>query len=179
MIPEKFAVKYRKNASELGYFQQYQKRVQALIGADQTERLVSEALVLITVGGNDFGNNYYLVPFSARSRQYSLLDYVKYLISEYRKLLMKLYQLGPRRVLGTGTGPLGGMPAELAMPGTDGGCSAELQRAASLCNPQLVEMLNEFNGKIGRDVIIGVNTQQMNLDFVNDPEACGVCFQVA
>ncbi|EEF40427.1 zinc finger protein, putative [Ricinus communis] len=168
-----FVIKYIRMHRQLEYFQQYQKRVQALIGADQTERLVSEALVLITVGGNDFVNNYYLVPFSARSRQYSLPDYVKYLISEYRKLLMKLYQLGARRVLVTGTGPLGCVPAELAIRGTNGGCSAELQRAASLYNPQLVEMLNEVNGKIGRDVIIGVNTQQMNLDFVNDPEAFG------
>lgn len=59
----------------------------ALVGPEQTERLVNQALVLITLGGNDFVNNYYLVPFSARSRQFSLPDYVVYLISEYRKVL--------------------------------------------------------------------------------------------
>ena len=73
---------------QLEYFQQYQQRVSALIGAEQAKRLVNQALVLITVGGNDFVNNYYLVPFSARSLQYDLPDYVKYLISEYRKLLV-------------------------------------------------------------------------------------------
>lgn len=72
---------------QLEYFQEYQRRVAAIIGEDQAQQLVNQALVLITVGGNDFVNNYYLVPFSARSRQYSLPDYVKYLISEYRKLL--------------------------------------------------------------------------------------------
>lgn len=70
------------------YFEEYQRRVSALIGPERTKRLVNQALVLITVGGNDFVNNYYLVPFSARSRQYALPDYVKFLISEYRKLLM-------------------------------------------------------------------------------------------
>lgn len=69
------------------YFQEYQRRVSALIGSEGTKRLVNQALILITVGGNDFVNNYYLVPYSARSRQYSLPNYVKYLISEYRKLL--------------------------------------------------------------------------------------------
>lgn len=59
----------------------------ALVGPEQTQRLVNQALVLITLGGNDFVNNYYLVPFSARSRQFSLPDYVVYLISEYRKVL--------------------------------------------------------------------------------------------
>lgn len=69
------------------YFQEYQSRLSALIGASQAKSRVNQALVLITVGGNDFVNNYYLVPYSARSRQYPLPEYVKYLISEYQKLL--------------------------------------------------------------------------------------------
>jgi hypothetical protein len=73
------------------YFQEYQQRVGALIGRAGAKRLVSQALILITVGGNDFVNNYYLVPYSARSRQYSLPNYVKYLISEYRKILLVIF----------------------------------------------------------------------------------------
>lgn len=79
---------------QLEYFQEYQRRVTALIGAQRTKQLVNGALVLITVGGNDFVNNYYLVPFSARSRQYNLPDYVKFLITEYRKIL--LVQIKPQ-----------------------------------------------------------------------------------
>lgn len=73
---------------QLAYFRQYQQRVSALIGEDGAQKLVNQALVLITLGGNDFVNNYYLVPLSARSRQYALPDYVVFLISEYRKILM-------------------------------------------------------------------------------------------
>lgn len=72
---------------QLEYFQQYQSRVSALVGPKQTQRLVNEALILITLGGNDFVNNYYLVPYSVRSRQYALPDYVVYIISEYKKVL--------------------------------------------------------------------------------------------
>lgn len=73
---------------QFNYFQQYQSRVSGLVGAEQTQRLVNEALVLISLGGNDFVNNYYLVPYSARSRQFSLPDFVNYLIVEYRKILL-------------------------------------------------------------------------------------------
>ena len=73
--------------SQLDNFEQYQRRITALVGAQRAKQLVNQALVLITVGGNDFVNNYYLVPFSARSRQFSLPNYVKYLIFEYEKLL--------------------------------------------------------------------------------------------
>lgn len=186
---------------QLDYFDEYQHRVSALIGAEQARRLVRQALVLITVGGNDFVNNYYLVPFSARSRQFSLPNYVKYLISEYRKLLMvrilisrqrnvhmniincllsacplllqRLYKLGARRVLVTGTGPLGCVPAELAMRSTAGGCSDELQRAAALYNPQLAQMVQGLNREIGETIFLGANTQQMHMDFITDPRAYG------
>ncbi|GMY20336.1 GDSL esterase/lipase At5g33370-like [Fagus crenata] len=158
---------------QLEYFQEYQQRVRDIIGSQETVRLVNEALVLITCGGNDFVNNYYLVPNSVRSRQFALPDYVKYLISEYQKLLQELYELGARRVLVTGTGPLGCVPAELAQRGTNGGCSAELQRASALYNPQLVEMIRNLNNEIGRDVFIGANTQEMSRNFVTDPQAFG------
>ncbi|XP_071934710.1 GDSL esterase/lipase At5g33370-like [Coffea arabica] len=158
---------------QLEYFREYQQRVSALIGAQQAKQLVNQALVLMTLGGNDFVNNYYLVPNSARSRQYALPDYVRFLISEYQKVLTRLYDLGARRVIVTGTGPLGCVPAELAMRSRNGECSAELQRAAGLFNPQLIQMLRGLNSKIGKDVFIGANAQQMHNDFITNPGAFG------
>lgn len=72
---------------QLSYFQQYQQRLSRLIGDEEAKRTVGESLVLITLGGNDFVNNYYLVPYSVRSQQYSLENYVPFVISEYRKVL--------------------------------------------------------------------------------------------
>ncbi|XVE62690.1 hypothetical protein DITRI_Ditri06bG0139900 [Diplodiscus trichospermus] len=158
---------------QLMYFQQYQERVNDLIGPEPTHRLVNDALYLITLGGNDFVNNYYLVPFSARSRQFSLPDYVAYLISEYRKVLARMYELGARRVLVTGTGPLGCVPAELAQHSRAGECAVELQRAASLFNPQLVQMINGLNNELGSHVFIAANAYQMHMDWISNPQAYG------
>ncbi|CAJ1947480.1 unnamed protein product [Sphenostylis stenocarpa] len=155
---------------QLEYFQEYQNRLSAQIGASQAKNLVNQSLVLITVGGNDFVNNYFLVPNSARSRQYPLPQYVKYLISEYQKLLQRLYDLGARRVLVTGTGPLGCVPSELAQRGRNGQCAPELQRAAELFNPQLEQMLLQLNRKLGRDVFIAANTGKMHNNFVTNPQ---------
>ncbi|KAI6685077.1 hypothetical protein NL676_030990 [Syzygium grande] len=160
-------------AQQLQFFQQYQERVASLIGEDQAQRLVSNALVLITLGGNDFVNNYYLVPFSARSRQFSLPDYVVYLISEYRKILARLYELGARRVIVTGTGPLGCVPAERAQRSRNGECAEELQRAARLFNPQLIQIINDLNREIGSDVFVAANALEMSVNFITDPQAYG------
>ncbi|MFS8019764.1 putative triacylglycerol lipase [Helianthus anomalus] len=158
---------------QIQYFEQYQQRVSDIIGPEETQRLVNQALCLITLGGNDFVNNYYLVPFSARSRQFALPDYVVYVISEYRKVLARLYELGLTRVLVTGTGPLGCVPAELAQRSRDGNCAPELQRAASLFNPQLQDMINSLNSEIGSTVFIGANIRQTSIDFINNPGRYG------
>jgi len=158
---------------QLELFQLYQKRVSAHIGSEGARNLVNRGLVLITLGGNDFVNNYYLVPYSARSRQFSLPDYVRYLISEYRKVLRKLYDLGARRVLVTGTGPLGCAPAERAQRGINGECGIELQRAAALYNPQLVEMLRGLNQEIGSDIFISADAYRMHMDYISNPQAYG------
>jgi hypothetical protein len=99
--------------------------------------------------------------------------------SQFLMTLQKLYKLGGRRVLVTGTGPMGCVPAELAMRNTNGGCSAELQRAASLFNPQLLQMLRGINNKIGKDVFIAANTQRMHRDFISNPQAFGMLIYLA
>ncbi|KAK7374487.1 hypothetical protein VNO80_07917 [Phaseolus coccineus] len=162
-----------KMHKQLENFKEYQQRMSALISVSITKRLVNEALILITVGGNDFVNNYFLVNSTARSRQYPLPDYVNLLISHYRKHLQNLYDLGGRRVIVTGTGPMGCAPAELAMRGKNGECSAELQRAAALYNPQLEQMIVELNNKIGTVIFIAANTALMHNDFITNPKAYG------
>lgn len=88
--------------------------------------------------------------------------------------MQRLYELGARRVLVTGTGPLGCVPAELAQHSRNGECYAELQEAANLFNPQLVDLLGQLNSEIGSDVFISANAFAMNMDFIGNPEAYGI-----
>ncbi|XP_074568339.1 GDSL esterase/lipase At5g33370-like [Curcuma longa] len=159
---------------QLEYFQEYQQKLSGLVGRTQAQRIVNGALVLMTLGGNDFVNNYYLIPYSLRSRQFALPDYVRYLIVEYKKILTRLYELGARRILVTGTGPLGCVPAELALRRSrNGRCDPELQRAADLFNPQLVQMLGELNGQFGSEPFLSANAFQMHMNYIYNPEAFG------
>jgi len=76
---------------QLELFEHYQQRLSAHIGAEEAKKLVNKALALIILGGNDFVNNYYWVPFSARFYQFSLPDYVTYLISEFKIFLKVIF----------------------------------------------------------------------------------------
>jgi hypothetical protein len=85
----------------------------------------------------------------------------------------RLYELGARRVVVTGTGLIGCVPAELAMHSIDGECARDLTQAADLFNPQLERMLAELNGEIGSDVFIAANTNKASFDFVFHPQDYG------
>lgn len=73
----------------------------------------------------------------------------------------------------TGAGPLGCVPSELAQRRNNGQCSAELQKAAALYDPQLTEMLKQLNSEVGADIFIAADTNLMNTDFISNPQAFG------
>ena len=73
----------------------------------------------------------------------------------------------------TGTGPLGCVPGMLAMRGSTGDCDAELQQAAGMFNPQLVDLIKDLNSELGSDVFIAANAFNLHMTFISEPEKYG------
>lgn len=88
--------------------------------------------------------------------------------------MQRLFELGARRVLVTGTGPLGCVPSQLATRSTNGECVNELQQAAQIFNSLLVQMTKDLNTQLGSDVFIAVNAYQMNMNFITNPQDFGL-----
>lgn len=93
--------------------------------------------------------------------------------------MQRLYELGARRVIVTGTGPLGCVPAELAQHSSNGECAAELNRAVDLFKPQLVDMVRGLNRDAGADVFVSANTYRANFDYLTNPQSYGTCVLAA
>ncbi|KAL5232327.1 hypothetical protein ABZP36_031103, partial [Zizania latifolia] len=87
--------------------------------------------------------------------------------------MQRLYEMGARRVLVTGTGPLGCAPAERAMHSRNGECAPDLMRASELFNPQLSRVLDELNDRYGASTFIAANAFRVHMDFISDPAAFG------
>lgn len=73
----------------------------------------------------------------------------------------------------TGTGPLGCVPAELAQHSLDGKCASELQKAATIFNPKLIQMIKGLNKEINCNAFIAVNAHLMHMTFISNPKAFG------
>lgn len=88
--------------------------------------------------------------------------------------MQRLYELGGRRVLVTGSGPLGCVPSSLATRSINGECAEEPQRASAIFNPLLVQMIQGLNQQLGSDIFVAANAVEMQNDFIRNPQAFGI-----
>ncbi|PWA99454.1 GDSL esterase/lipase [Artemisia annua] len=85
----------------------------------------------------------------------------------------RLHKLGARKVLVTATGPFGCAPAVMAMRSWKGKCPTDLKNAADLFNRQVTAMTQLLNKKLGSDVFISVDVDDIYMDFSSRPKYFG------
>ncbi|CAN6482708.1 unnamed protein product [Victoria cruziana] len=98
---------------QLGYMEEYILRVEKILGKEGAQALLSNSLVLIACGGNDFILNYFVLP--VRRSEYSVEEYQDFVLELVRQTIQKLYDFGFRRMVVNGLSPLGCLPTEITM----------------------------------------------------------------
>ncbi|CAN1132095.1 GDSL esterase/lipase At5g33370 [Linum perenne] len=165
------------------YFEQYRRRVASLIGEEETQYFIEGSLFIVSLGGGDFLNYYNYIDDDDSGGLVGLPDkYITLLLSEYKKYLIKMYELGARRVLVRGTGPVGCYPKVLAAKKSKkrskykynkDECDDELQNAVASFNARLFQMTTQMNSEFGYDVFISFNSFALFTDFIANPRAYG------
>lgn len=64
---------------QLEYFLHYKIQLSELMGKEKADEIIKNALFVLSMGTNDFIQNYYLEP--TRSKQYTIEAYQNYLIT--------------------------------------------------------------------------------------------------
>ncbi|XWS75820.1 hypothetical protein CRYUN_Cryun01aG0125000 [Craigia yunnanensis] len=142
---------------ELEYYKDYQRKLRAYLGDRKANDVISQALYMISVGTNDFLENYYTVP--GRSSQYTIKEYEKFLVGIAGNFTKELYDLGARKI------SLGGLPPMGCMP---------LERTGNLmggseCVDSYNNLAVEFNSKLN-DLVIKQNKEFHGMEMVfSDP----------
>ncbi|MBA0686442.1 hypothetical protein Goari_014044 [Gossypium aridum] len=126
---------------QLEHYKNYQKKLRAYLGDRKANGVISGALYLISVGTNDFLENYYAIP--GRSSEYTIEEYENFLVGIAASFTEKLYELGARKI------SLGGLPPMGCMP---------LERTGNLmggseCVDSFNNLAADFNGKLNALVI--------------------------
>ncbi|XP_037493692.1 GDSL esterase/lipase At2g42990 [Jatropha curcas] len=121
---------------ELDYYKDYQNKLRAYIGKQKADTIIREALYLMSLGTNDFLENYYTFP--TRRSQFTIKQYEDFLVRIAGNFIAELYNLGARKISLTGLPPMGCLPLERTtniMGGHD-------------CLPEYNHVALEFNGKL-------------------------------
>ena len=95
---------------QLEYYKEYQAKLIAYQGSATANETMKEALYVMSLGTNDFLENYYTMP--GRSSQYNIQQYQDFLIGIAGGFIEKLHGLGARKISLGGLPPMGCLPLE-------------------------------------------------------------------
>lgn len=161
---------------EIEYFKEYQKKLTAYVGKQKAEYIIGEALYLISVGTNDFLENYYTMP--NRRSQYTVDQYQGFVLGLAEKFIKDLYGLGARKIALTGLPPMGCLPLERTTNYMNGGgCMESYNIVAQSFNSKLSNMIKKLNGELRGITLVPSDPYNILLQMIHRPSAFG--FEVA
>ncbi|CAO2044856.1 unnamed protein product [Urochloa humidicola] len=125
---------------ELEYFKEYAARLRSLQGDAKAEETLSEALYIVSMGTNDFLENYYAVPSGNAARHAAAApEYAGYLLGVAEAFARALHALGARKLDLNGLPPMGCLPLERRV--VVGACVEEYNDAARVFNAGLRDLV--------------------------------------
>lgn len=157
---------------EVEYFKQYQQQLRDYLGNEKTNDVLEEALYLISIGTNDFLDNYYMRP--GRSSQFSVEEYGDFLIGLAENFIKDLYELGARKLSLGGLPPMGCLPLErttnimLGRP-----CTEEYNDVAKEFNEKLTNLVGKLNKELKGLQLVFSNPYEILLEMIQKPSHFG------
>ncbi|KAL8474247.1 hypothetical protein ACS0TY_030197 [Phlomoides rotata] len=166
---------------EVEYYKEYQNKLKAYLGETKANFIISEALYIISLGTNDFLENYYTLP-STRSK-YTVDQFEDYLVGAAEKFVREIYAMGARKMSFTGLPPMGCLPLERAtnfVNGNGDGCMEGYNLVALHFNDKLnglVKRMMSASGEMPGIKVVFSNPYAVLAQIIKKPSMFG--FEVA
>ncbi|KAG4161681.1 hypothetical protein ERO13_D01G070600v2 [Gossypium hirsutum] len=153
---------------EMVYYKEFQDKLRGYLGNDIANHHLSESLHLISIGTNDFLENYY--PFPTRSSVYPVDKYEIFLIGIANNFIRELYNLGARKIAISGLPPMGCLPLERTTNIMHGSaCIEEYNDVAKDFNQKLQDSVTELNRELGGIQLVMSNPYYKLLEMIQNP----------
>ncbi|XP_074382332.1 GDSL esterase/lipase At4g16230-like [Apium graveolens] len=156
--------------AQIDYFANTRQDIIAQIGFPAAMQLLQTALFSVTMGSNDFINNY-LVPVLSSIKQKTVSPemFVAGLISRYRLQLTRIYNLGARNFILPNVGPIGCIPYQRDVnPLSGDACVALPNQLAQSFNNQLKSLLIELEGNLKGSRFIYADVYHIVADIIQN-----------
>ncbi|PKI50412.1 hypothetical protein CRG98_029162 [Punica granatum] len=132
--------------TQMMQFEKLEKKLKSKFGDEEAGKIVSKAVYMISIGGND-----YYFPISSNStlfQSHSHEEYVEMVIGNLTTVVKKINSKGGQNFGFVNLGPLGCFPLTRALAGTSGACLSELNELAKLHNRALPKALDKLANEL-------------------------------
>uniref|UniRef100_A0A0D3GJ11 GDSL esterase/lipase n=1 Tax=Oryza barthii TaxID=65489 RepID=A0A0D3GJ11_9ORYZ len=157
---------------EVEYFKEYQRRLRRHAGRAAARRIVRDALYVVSIGTNDFLENYFLL-VTGRFKQFTVGEFEDFLVAQAAGFLAAIHRLGARRVAFAGLSAIGCLPLERTLNALRGGCVEEYNQVARDYNVKLNAMIAGLQSSLPGLKIAYVPVYDDMLNLINNPSTLG------
>lgn len=159
---------------ELVYFKQYKKELISYLGFKKANERLAEALYLISIGTNDFLENYYLLP--TRQLDFTVDEYKDFLAGLAGDFVKAVYDLGGRKISLGGLPPMGCLPLERTANLVGGfGCVEEYNKVSEDFNCKLQALVARLQSQLEGIQLVYSNVYDRLLEAIQKPSLYGKC----
>ncbi|CAL0317602.1 unnamed protein product [Lupinus luteus] len=157
---------------ELENYKEYQANLRAYVGVEKANEIIGEALYQISLGTNDFLENYYIFPI--RRSHFTVSQYQDFLLSIAENFVKELYELGGRKIFIAGLVPMGCLPLERTINIFGHHvCKEEYNNVALGFNTKLDRLISKLNKKLPLLKAVSANAYDIVNDIITRPSAYG------
>ncbi|XP_068661206.1 GDSL esterase/lipase At5g37690 [Aristolochia californica] len=156
---------------QISCFQKTKTWIEAKIGKQGANNLCNKAVYFIGIGANDYVNNF-LQPFLADGQEYTHEEFLDLMTSTLEKQLKMLYELGARKIVFHGLGPLGCIPSQ-RVKSKKGGCLTRVNTWVLDFNGSVQRLLRSLSRKLPGASFTFADTFGPVLDLIVSPRSYG------
>ncbi|KAE8703789.1 GDSL esterase/lipase [Hibiscus syriacus] len=156
---------------QIDYFNNTRQQLDKLLGPSKAKDYISKRSIFsITIGSNDFLNNYLLPLLSTGTRISENPDaFIDDMINHFRNQLTRLYQLDARKFVIGNVGPIGCIPYQKTINQlNENQCVDLANKLAVQYNRQLKNLLTELNGKLQGAIFIHANVYDLVMELITN-----------
>ncbi|KAL5199797.1 hypothetical protein ABZP36_021000 [Zizania latifolia] len=155
-------------SKEVEYFKEYQRRLRRHAGRAAARRIVRDALYIVSIGTNDFLENYFLF-VTGRFKEFTVGEFEDFLVAQAADFLTAIYRLGARRVSFAGLSAIGCLPLERTLNLLRGGCIEEYNQVARDYNVKVKAMISSLCSSLPGVKIAYIPVYDDMLNLINNP----------
>ncbi|KAF8088820.1 hypothetical protein N665_0529s0017 [Sinapis alba] len=161
---------------QVDFFNTTRKQFDELLGKDKAKEYISKKSIFsITIGANDFLNNYLFPLLSVGTRLTETPDiFIDDMLNHLRDQLTRLYQLDARKFVIGNVGPIGCIPYQKTINQlNEDECVDLANKLANQYNVRLKSLLEDLNKKLPGAMFVHANVYDLVMELITNYKKYG------